>query len=77
MLYFLFTKVAITSKKKSNPIPKIISTPKYLVKYHVKFIVNQHARKKQKTSKFNSNIFELENPLNFLKQVNSKIRLQE
>ena len=39
------------------------------MKYLVTFTVNPHARKKQQTSKFNSKIFELENPLNFLKQV--------
>ena len=47
------------------------------MKYLVTFTVNPHARKKQQTSKFNSKIFELENPLNFLKQVNSKVKLEE
>ena len=77
MLHFLFTKVPIRSKKKSNPAHKIISTPKYLMRYLVTFTVNPHAREKQETSKFNSKIFELENPLNFLKQVNSKVKLEE
>ena len=71
-----FTMVAKDEKDKSTPIPGIILTSKDEVRRYARSIVRQN-ESSNRTSRFNSNVFKIEDYLDLLKQSNSKIELNE
>jgi acyl-CoA hydrolase len=71
-----FTMVAKEENDKSTPIPGIILTSKDEVRRYARSIVRQN-ESSNRTSRFNSNVFKIEDYLDLLKQSNSKIELNE
>jgi uncharacterized protein (TIGR00369 family) len=71
-----FTMVAKDENDKSTPIPGIILTSKDEVRRYARSIVRQN-ESSNRTSRFNSNVFKIEDYLDLLKQSNSKIELNE
>jgi uncharacterized protein (TIGR00369 family) len=71
-----FTMVAKDENDKSTPIPGIILTSKDEVRRYARSIVRQN-ESSNRTSRFNSNVFKIEDYLDLLKQSNSKIELKE
>jgi len=71
-----FTMVAKDENEKSTPIPGIILTSKDEVRRYARSIVRQNEGR-NRTSRFNSNVFKIEDYLELLKQSNSKIELKE
>jgi uncharacterized protein (TIGR00369 family) len=71
-----FTMVAKDENDISTPIPGIILTSKDEVRRYARSIVRQN-ESRNRTSRFNSNVFKIEDYLDLLKQSNSKIELKE
>ena len=71
-----FTMVAKDENDISTPIPGIILTSKDEVRRYARSIVRQN-ESSNRTSRFNSNVFKIEDYLDLLKQSNSKIELNE
>ncbi len=70
-----FTMVAKDENEKSTPVPGIILTSKDEVRRYARSIVRQNEGS-NRTSRFNSNVFKIEDYLNLLKESNSKIELK-
>ena len=71
-----FTMVAKDENEKSTPIPGIILTTKDEVRRYARSIVRQNEGR-NRTSRFHSNVFKIEDYLDLLKESNSKIELKE
>ena len=71
-----FTMVAKDENEKSTPVPGIILTSKDEIRRYARSIVRQNEGS-NRTSRFNSNVFKIEDYLNLLKESNSKIELKD
>ena len=71
-----FTMVAKDENEKSTPIPGIILTSKDEIRRYARSIVRQNEAR-NRTSRFSSIIFKVEDYLDLLKESNSKIELIE
>ena len=70
-----FTMVAKDDNGKSTPVPGIVLTSKYEIRRYARSIVRQNEGK-NRTSRFNTKIFKVEDYIQLLKNSNSKIEMK-
>jgi len=71
-----FTMVAKDENGKSTPIPGIILTCKNEVRRYARSIIRQNEAK-NRTSRFHSKVFKMENYIRLLDKSNSKIEIKK